>query len=134
MNSLTSSRMDLKANSDLWLKKNRKKSEAITFFFGNIFQWDFLQKISTLSENHESGLRHEYLGRKIWVSNKKVSYVKPKFQILETIRWPDLKIFLAEIFMMKPRFVVFRQRRYILQKISSKNIAGEKSYDLQLFD
>ena len=62
-----------------------------------------------------------------------MSYVKPKFSILENIRWPELKIFLAEIFMMKPRFVVFRQRRYLLQKISSKNIAGAKSYGLWLF-
>ena len=36
--------------------------------------------------------------------------------------------------MMKPRFVVFRQRRYGFKKISMKNISGEKSYDLQLFD
>ena len=36
--------------------------------------------------------------------------------------------------MMKPRFVRFRMSRYFLQKNSSKNIAGDKSYDLQLLD
>ena len=114
--------------------KSRKiieKLEVVIFFSGNIFRWDFLQKISTLSENHESGLYHQYLGQKKVGIDQKSVIVKPKFQNLENIRWPDLKIFLAEIFMIKPRFVVFRQRRYFLQKISSKNIAGEKNYDLQ---
>ena len=47
--------------------------EAVTFCSGNIFRWFFLQKISTLSENHESGLHHEYLGRKKVGIDKKVS-------------------------------------------------------------
>ena len=40
-----------------------EKLEVVTFFSGNIFRWDFLQNISTLSENHESGLHHEYFGQ-----------------------------------------------------------------------
>ena len=39
-------------------------------------------------------------------------------------------LFPAEIFMVKPGFVVFRQRRYFLQKISSKNIAGANNYEI----
>ena len=72
---------------------------AITFCSGNIFRWFFLQKISTLAENHESGLYHQYLGQKKVGIDQKSVIVKPKFQ---NIRWPDLNIFLAEIFMMKP--------------------------------
>ena len=102
--------------------------EIVTFCSGNIFRWFFLQKISTLSENHESGLHHEYLDPenfqisdifKIW--NFDFTY---ETFLVYTYFFP------AEIFMMKPGFVVFRQRRYFLQKISSKNIAGAKSYGL----
>ena len=63
---------DFKVNLHNWKKKKAQKSEAITFFSGNIFRWDFLQKISTLSENHESGLYHEYRGQQkfqIWSSD-----------------------------------------------------------------
>ena len=61
----------------LTFAETRKKifflRRAITFCSGNIFRWDFLQKISTLSENHESGLHHEYLGReKVGIYQKSV--------------------------------------------------------------
>jgi len=107
-------------------KDSEHFQEAITFCSGNIFRWFFLQKISTLSENHESGLHHEYLGRKkVWSSDIfkiwNFDFTYETF-LVYTYFSP------AEIFMMKPGFVVFRQRRYFLQKISSENIAGAKSY------
>ena len=79
-----------------------------------------------LSENHESGLHHEYLDReKVGIYQK--SFIrKIRISNFENIRY--LKIFWVEIFMMNLRFVVFMQSRYFLQKKSSKNIAGAKSY------
>ena len=127
MNSLTSSRWPNLDNCKEINKIKTKMSETITFCSGNIFRWDFLQKniyvvwkpriwtSSWISRPGESRYKSPHLAY----------YVKLKFQNLRFTYDTFLVytyIFPAEIFMMKPRFVVFRQRRYFWKILPEQKV------------